>query len=431
MRRPDRITGTARMVLNYLLIGLVGLASASVPSRYGLQQLCAGPTEPPPPAPESIVISKLPLPPKVLNDTEGSCSTAINPRGTGCMLTSGGLQGLQAGNFLPDDNHVIATIRFAGAPAAPDPASIYTGLQIIVVKADGSTFPNGDAWKCLTCGVSEENDHTITTSSRDYSYPQAFADSKRALAGPYIIECDGQNLPSSSCTANRTSIYSIRFGNTTDGSGPGKAIRELRLHPDQVHLGFNSFDYLSGKLGQFAYIGRLVFNPASKTGVPLEPRYDLVDVNVLFDPAAKPPIYANGSELHFNPDAITVGELRGFSGTGREVTYIGHPTESCNIDVYAADLYAGKVRHLASHPGYVDPMQMSPDDGSIVIMDTRGSGRTEFMDRMRGLPPVSDLITTTACSSVRNNGARRFFQPWLLDRHGNRGDYYGQEINSA
>ncbi|USW55579.1 hypothetical protein Slin15195_G088980 [Septoria linicola] len=97
----------------------------------------------------------------------------------------------------------------------------------------------------------------------------------------------------------------------------------------------------------------------------------------------------------------------------------------------AADLQTGQVRRLTNHPGYVDPVQFSPDDGSFVIMDTRGSDRTEFMAGMRGIPPIVDVVTTTVCASVRNNGPRRFFQPWLLARYGDRGDYYGQEINNA
>ena len=36
--------------------------------------------------------------------------------------------------------------------AAPDPASIYTGVQLILLKISGA-FPNGDQWKCITCGV--------------------------------------------------------------------------------------------------------------------------------------------------------------------------------------------------------------------------------------------------------------------------------------
>jgi hypothetical protein len=132
-----------------------------------------------------------------------------------------------------------------------------------------------------------------------------------------------------------------------------------------------------------------------------------------------------------NRDAIAIGELRGFSGTGQEVLYLGYSHESCNIDVFAAHLSTGKVRRLASHPGYVDPVQMSVDDQSIVIMDTRSNDRTTFMAGLRIVPPIVDQVTTMACSSVRNNGDRRFFQPYLLNRYGDHDGYYGQEINSA
>jgi hypothetical protein len=34
-------------------------------------------------------------------------------------------------------------------------------------------------------------------------------------------------------------------------------------------------------------------------------------------------------------------------------------------------------------------------------------------------------------SSVRNNGQRRFFQPYLIDRYGDRGAYQGQQLNAG
>lgn len=118
----------------------------------------------------------------------------------------------QGGTFLPDDSHVLARLTFAGAPASPDPAGVCTGEQVIMVRTDGSVFPNGDAWKCLTCGVSKENNHAIPIEYPDYGYPQAFADGKRVMAGFYIIDCGDFDLAS----AVRLNVLRyIRFDSAT------------------------------------------------------------------------------------------------------------------------------------------------------------------------------------------------------------------------
>lgn len=406
---------------------------------YLIALICAIPTAqsqrldlnhsiPPPPAPEPISITELPLPP-VTNDTSpGGCTADINPHGTGCIGQS---TGLQVGNFYPDGKHVLATVAFAGAPNDSSTVGTYSGQHVIIVKADNSSFPNGDTWKCITCGIPTAQNHTSPQGSPDYSYPQAFNDGKRVMAGFYIVSCGDYELTSPECTPDRTYMYTIRLYNNKNDTGTGAILREMRLHPDQHHLGVNSFSYSGSQLGQATYIALLSFNPSPASGLPLAPRYDLVNAQQLFNPDAPPVVSVHGSQFKINNSAITVGELRGFTGTGREVVYIGYSVESCNIDVFAADLTTGSVRRLTTHPGYVDPVHFSPDDSSFVIMDTRGSGRTEFMAGMRGLPPITDLLSVTVCSSVRNNGVRRFFQPWLLDAYGDRGDYYGQEINSA
>ncbi|KAH9215465.1 hypothetical protein DL95DRAFT_435595 [Leptodontidium sp. 2 PMI_412] len=381
---------------------------------------------PPPPAPEPITIVELPLPPVAPSNSTGSCSSAINPRGTGCI---GKVTGLGSGNFLPDNKHVVASIIFTGAPAAPDHRSIYAGLQLIVVKADNTSFPNGDPWKCITCGMPAANQLGRVDLM---DYPQAFSDGKRALAGPQIVDCSPFQLASAQCTPAATHIYPIRWNTSRTGVGAGGSIRELRLHPDNNHLGFNSLLIGSGgAVSQLAYIGRLVFNKAPTAGTPLSARYDLSNVTALVDPQARAQIYVEGSELKINQSAIGIGELRGFSGSGQEVTYIGSPTESCNIDVYAINLITGKIRRLTAHPEYVDPVDISPDDAWTAVMDTRGTGRQMWVAGMRGIPPIIDMIVTGATSSTRNNGERRFFQPWLIDRYGDRGQYYGQRINAA
>ncbi|KAH8665643.1 saponin hydrolase precursor [Ilyonectria robusta] len=400
-----------------LLAGVViASASAAVPA---------------PPKPEPIEVVELPLPPVSPNTAPGSCNSDVNPRGTGCIAQKGGgstrdtIGILAQGDFLPDGKHVLTMVTFVGAPNAPDPAAIFSGEQIIIVKTDNKKFPNGDTWKCLTCGIPAANAKNRTEL---LDYPQAFNDGKRILAGDNIIDCGKHHLTSPKCTPKVTFMYPIRWEASTKG-GEGGDIRELRLHPDSVHLGFSSFYNSNGKLGQAAYFSRLQFNPSPKTGLPLVPRYDLVSVTRLIDPDGVAPLSVNGDELEVNRDAITVGELRGFSGRGYEAIYVGYPWESSNIDVFTIHLKTGNIRRLTSHPEYVDPIHVSPDDKWFVIEDTRGSGRQMFMAGMRGIPPVTDLVSTSVTTATRNNGPRRFFQPFLLDHYGDRGEYFGQKIN--
>ncbi len=57
---------------------------------------------------------------------------------------------------------------------------------------------------------------------------------------------------------------------------------------------------------------------------------------------------AHPDELVFNPLSPSVGELRGFSKDGKEVVYIGSPTESDNIDLFTTNLATGKTRHVTA-----------------------------------------------------------------------------------
>ena len=385
---------------------------------------------PKPPAPEPIEITELPLPPTAPSADPGACTAAVNPNRTGC-ITSAPLT-FQSGSFLPDGGQVVALVHFTGAPAAPDPASIYEGGQLIIVKADGAKFSNGDPWKCVTCGVPAQNEQGVGS---DQSYPQTFLDGKRLLWGTNVVDCSPYLVTSDECTADRVRIFPIRWNIRPDGSGAGGNIRELRLHPDNVHLGFNGMSFAGGQIAQFGYLARLEFNPSPKTGEPRVPRYDLTNVTRLFhagpDSMVLGPDLQHPDQLRLNYNAITVGEFRGFSKNGREAFYIGYPFESCNIDVFAVNLVTGKVRRLTSNPEYVDPLDSSPDDKWIVADDTRGSGRQMFLAAMRGVPPIIDMLTTGAVSSVRNNHDRRFFQAYLIDRYGDRGDYQGQLLTAG
>ncbi|WP_329539064.1 TolB family protein [Streptomyces sp. NBC_01358] len=415
-----------RRVCAILTALLFAAALAQGPAGAGER----GDRVPPPPAPERIKVEALPLPPTAPSEQPGACSRKVNPRGTGCIAAH--WDALSAGAFTPDGRHVTATVQFTGAPPAPDPASVFQGQQVVLIRTDGRRFPNGDPWRCITCGVPAENRHGVPGP---FDQPQPFPDGRRAFLGQSVLDCGPFALTSSRCTPQHVRLYPIRWNNTADGSGNGGSMRELRMHPDGEHLGWSSVTTTGGRLDQYSYIGRLEFNPAPAKGTPLVPRYDINRAIRLYDPAqTKQPVHADPKhpgKLVIDPRLQAVGELRGFSRDGREVTFIGHPNESANIDVFAADLRTGKVRRLTAHPEYTDPVTSSPDDRWIVALDTRGSDRQMFLAGMRGIPPVTDLLTTTAVSSVRNNQQRRFFQPFLIDRFGDRGEYAGQQLNAG
>ncbi|KAK7192140.1 saponin hydrolase precursor [Paraphaeosphaeria sporulosa] len=385
-------------------------------------QISPPPNIPPPPAPEPIEVCELPLPPVAPSDDVGSCTLQVNPRGTGCILRV--LDGFQAGDFTTDGNNVIVNVRFTGAPASPDPASIYTGDHLILVKADGTTFAHGDPWKCLSCGVPGSQQQL---RDPQLDYPHVFRSGDKALWGHNILDCNGTQLADDECTAERTNIYPIYWATIKNGTDVNGAPRELRLHPDDTHLGWSSFTP-SG--GQNTFFGRLRFNPEPTSGDILAPRYELVDVNLLRDPNRSEHLTVEEGELKFHDDVIAVGELRGFSGTGDEIVYIGETYEANNVDVSAVHVVTGAVRRLTEHPEYTDPISFSADNKWIVALDTRGTNRQMFMSGLRHIPPLIDLVTVTVASSTRNNGNRRFFNPILIDGYGDRGDYFGQQINA-
>lgn len=328
--------------------------------------------------------------------------------------------------FMADGRHVVLTINFAGAPAPPQASSSYQGAQVIVVKTDGTTFANGDPWKCVTCGVPAANAAGMNPLDR----PEAFHDGKRVRAGANVIDCSPLLVTDEACTPERTHIYPIRWNVKPDGSGAGGSMRELFLHPDNVHLGWSSVVVSREGLGQFAYLGRLEFNPAPTAGTPLVPRYELANVTRFFSEAPETHAFRedpdNPGELLFNPHAPGFGELRGFTSDGQEAFFNGSSAESGHFDLYATHLSTGKSRRLSRHPGFTDSGDMSPDDKWIAVMDNRASERMMFVAGMRGIPSITDLVTSTAVASIRNNGQRRFFQPWLIDRYGDRGSRSSQ-----
>ena len=411
------------------------------------------PENPPAPKPEPVQISELPLPPTAPSSDVGSCTAAINPKGTGCIgAYDNGI--FEGPSFMWDGKHVLMPVEFAGAPAG----SIYTGHQVIAIKTDGKVFPNGDPWKCITCGIPAENAQgankapgpgagwisgspgvdVFAAGASDrgapayvlVDHPQAFHDGRRMIAGSNVVDCGQYKLTDATCTPDRVHIYPMYWSMSADGSDRGGNMREIRLNPDDIHLGWNSFVGVGDELSA---MGTLVFDPAPRTG-PRVPRYDLEKVTIwvnqspefaFFSPDPRKPGYL----MHNTRGAI--GEWRGWSSDGKSI--IGeYFQESGNFDLFRTSLETGESVRMTSDPSYTDPMKMSPDDKWFVCMDTRTvPERHMWYAGMQGIPPLMDLVDAFISAFAWRNVNFRYFEPILIDRYGDRGDYRGQQLNAG
>jgi hypothetical protein len=299
-------------------------------------------------------------------------------------------------------------IAFAGAPAT-GPSSIYSGQQVLLVRTDGKTFPNGDAWKCLTCGVSVGPD-VITgntagqASGYQYPPPHALPGDKQALVGNGILSCGNYKLEDTNCTPANTQVLPIYWGTSPLGkaNGPATNGREWRLSPDGVHLAWDTLDLAA--FNEVPFVGRLTFNQGLQ-------RYDLTNVSAL--PNGSPYELQSGNTLKFVPHQM-IGELRGWTSDGTGILGI-QSGESDNVDAWSTSLATGKSTLLTNHAEYTDPMFMSPDGRYLLAEQVLGSGRLDFISGMQGVPPITDQLSTTGyVSGIRNNLNRRFFLPWLV-----------------
>jgi len=423
---------TCRKILPAIIIGMMSLGGCSNSNdsndASNLGELPEVAQNPPAPAPEPVEIRRLPLPPAAPTTSDGTVVAGGCEYATGCIsparvenTSAGGMY--EGPSYMWDNEHILLPIEFAGAPAG----SIYAGEQVIAIKTtEGATFPNGDAWKCITCGVPEEN---RLGANEALDHPQAFHDGKRIKAGLNIVDCGEHALTDAACTPALTHIFAIR--SPTDRGG-ALSPREHRLSPDDTTLGFSQFSFadVDQGPGQFCYAGQLQFNPAPADGAPA--RYDVVDLHRLFNAASAPwrLDQNNPGEILYTPNTQSCGELRGFSADGREVYGIHTPEWANHVDLFATDLATGDTRRI-TRTEYVDPATMSPDGQWLLAMDVNVSQRSHFVAAMDGMPPLNDMVTIALVSQVRNNRDRRFFQPMLIDRYGQRGEYQGQQINGG
>jgi hypothetical protein len=214
----------------------------------------------------AVRMTELPVPPTApMDQQDGSCTTAINPHGTGCVKPDWGATG--SPGFFQDPSFVLLGLKYAGAPAT-GPSSIYSRTQAVGVATDGSTPFNGDAWKCITCGVSYDP-MVIDQSSFNYPPPHEFPDHRRVLVGNGILQCGAKKVlyevTDPRCTAANTEILPIHWGSRPLASGGflGNG-REQRLSPDVVHMECNKIVFTPAGITEYPFYGRLAFDQTNQ-----------------------------------------------------------------------------------------------------------------------------------------------------------------------
>ena len=123
--------------------------------------------------------------------------------------------------------------------------------------------------------------------SGTFDHPQAFHNDMAMLAGTNIISCAPYVFTDAACTPNQIHIYPLFWADKTDPTALTGNMRELRLNPDDVHIGFSHLAF-GGAAGidEISYFGRLTFDPAPTSGMPMVPRYDIVNTTALRSDAA-------------------------------------------------------------------------------------------------------------------------------------------------
>ena len=101
-------------------------------------------------------------------------------------------------------------------------------------------------------------------------------------------------------------------------------MRELRLSPDDMTLGWSHLSFKDHGVEQFAFVGRLTFDDSADdrdtARPPLRPRRRDQAVQLDRDPT-RPFLVDEAFRARsiFNPSPPNMGELRGFSSDGTEV----------------------------------------------------------------------------------------------------------------
>ncbi len=337
----------------------------------------------PPPLPEPVATSVVALPPGVVPS---------------------------APLFHPDGQHLVFAFEDA------------QGTFLGVSELDGSDF------QCVTCPLGSlpiepegvfpdasrvllSNQITIGDTS-DLPFPSPFAGSG---AVP-IVECSPSILQ---CDSVEVVLGRIPFDETDPSIA--QMHREFRLAPDGAHIGWTQ---VRSDTGTVLVIGELRREAS---------HYELDDVEILTDTGPRLVVDEAGRSV-LTPN--TAGELKQFERGGTHLTYIAGGG-GLGFDVFELDIASGAVRRLTTHADYDETLHFSPDGAWFVVGSKRSADPARDVLEAFNLVPRpgfmalagSDLWGLWAFQG--NAQTNRGLDVWLLDEHGARGGYIGQNLSAG
>jgi len=285
--------------------------------------------------------------------------------------------------WTTDGSRLVFGARIAG----------YDALQIATIAQDGSDF------SCLTCPLATPGDPPLNK-------PIVFPDGKRVMlrvgtqspvqaADHAVLECTPSVVD---CRSAVLVPIAVPFPNDP---AVIQDQREFRVAPDDLHVGFSQVRRdTTGTSGLVGIVGLL------------ERRDDHYAVT---DPRVVAPI----------------GELKDFSRDNQAVYTIrveGSPLSVANSETVRIALGDGAESPVTRHPDYDEPVTYSADDQWLVVGSGRGAGQVATVSQVPRSPLVNvPLVTVTKYFFLTAQAP--LIEPWLIDRHGERGDYVGQPLH--
>jgi len=268
----------------------------------------------------------------------------------------------------------------------------FTGTDSPDKSSIGIIRPDGTGFQCLSC-----------FSGINTSHPDWFGDMQRML-----VRSGDPQIPFYILDRAASVLYPI--------TGVTTGLEENRfpvLSPDEKKLVWTKVR----TDGFHIVMGNLVTDTAG---------YHVEDVRLLY-----PPPMTNEEDPEQWGWAGAWYEAKSFTDGGKSLFFSGSRDQGGNLDGYLLDLETGVVIRVTNHPEWDEGGQFSPDGQWLVFETTRAHDVLSVVATVP-IPPFVDFALVLPVTNITLSGPMFApHEPYLLDRTGDRGKYFGQRLSAA